>query len=105
MKTLCLKCGEPHYTGDFPIKDKIEDPICINCHQHGHFASNSRCPKFPKLKYNKGETIKNKNKNEIAKTSNIIRGLSFTQALSNDSIPQASPLDLRNSAPEKSNTE
>ncbi|GFX42917.1 uncharacterized protein TNCV_5072811 [Trichonephila clavipes] len=31
IKTRCLKCGEPHKTGDCPITDKIENPTCINC--------------------------------------------------------------------------
>ncbi|GFT05511.1 uncharacterized protein TNCV_3160031 [Trichonephila clavipes] len=29
IKTRYLKCGEPHKTGDCPIKTKIENPTCI----------------------------------------------------------------------------
>ncbi|GFU16766.1 putative RNA-directed DNA polymerase from transposon X-element [Trichonephila clavipes] len=29
IKTRCLKCGEPHKTGDCPIKSKIENPTAL----------------------------------------------------------------------------
>ncbi|GFT33328.1 hypothetical protein TNCV_2383491 [Trichonephila clavipes] len=47
MKTSCLKCGENHRTGMCEIKDKIEDPLCINCKAKGHMASSTQCPLFP----------------------------------------------------------
>ncbi|GFR26481.1 hypothetical protein TNCT_470021 [Trichonephila clavata] len=88
-----------------PITEKIEDPVCINCHQHGQFASQLKCPKFPKLKPKKGDTIKDKNESQLAKSSNIIPELSFAQALkNNDSTPKTSPLDLQNSVPDKNHT-
>ncbi|GFS80259.1 putative RNA-directed DNA polymerase from transposon X-element [Trichonephila clavipes] len=31
IQTRCLKCGEPHKTGDCPIKENIDNPTCINC--------------------------------------------------------------------------
>ncbi|GFV24088.1 nucleic-acid-binding protein from transposon X-element [Trichonephila clavipes] len=61
IKTRCLKCGEPHKTGDCPIKTKIENPTCINCQQKGHLANSHRCPKFPKPKPKKGEASQNRN--------------------------------------------
>ncbi|GFU08518.1 hypothetical protein TNCV_2495841 [Trichonephila clavipes] len=30
------------------IKEKIADPLCINCNAKGHMASSSQCPLFPK---------------------------------------------------------
>ncbi|GFY50445.1 hypothetical protein TNIN_374311 [Trichonephila inaurata madagascariensis] len=42
--------GQSHLTGECPIKEKIADPWCINCGEHDHFASQSKCPKFPKPK-------------------------------------------------------
>ncbi|GFV28098.1 uncharacterized protein TNCV_677861 [Trichonephila clavipes] len=48
MKTRCLKCGENHRTGRCEIKEKIADPLCINCNAKGHMASSSQCPLFPK---------------------------------------------------------
>ncbi|GFR08162.1 hypothetical protein TNCT_340571 [Trichonephila clavata] len=75
----------------------MEDLVCINCHQHGYFANHSKCPKFPKLKPKKDDTMKDKNPSQSAKSSNLIPGLSFTQALNNkNSIPQTTPLDLQN---------
>ncbi|GFU98743.1 probable RNA-directed DNA polymerase from transposon X-element [Trichonephila clavipes] len=48
MKTRCLKCGENHRTGACQIKEKIENPLCINCNAKGHMASSTECPLFPK---------------------------------------------------------
>ncbi|GFV62662.1 probable RNA-directed DNA polymerase from transposon X-element [Trichonephila clavipes] len=43
MKTRCLKCGENHRTGECSIKEKIENPLCINCNTNGHMASSTEC--------------------------------------------------------------
>ncbi|GFV51374.1 nucleic-acid-binding protein from transposon X-element [Trichonephila clavipes] len=43
MHTRCLKCGEPHRTNDCPMKEKIANPICINCNKPGHMANWSQC--------------------------------------------------------------
>ncbi|GFT97992.1 uncharacterized protein TNCV_3125781 [Trichonephila clavipes] len=48
MKTRCLKCGEEHRTGQCNIKEKINNPTCINCNAKGHMASSTECPLFPK---------------------------------------------------------
>ncbi|GFU82692.1 hypothetical protein TNCV_3422871 [Trichonephila clavipes] len=103
IKTRCLKCGEPHKTGDCPIKTKIENPKCINCQQTGHLANSHRCPKFPKPKPKKGEASQNRNSkkennnnNNIFSTSSatVQKGVSFAKALSNDKENQmAPPLD------------
>ncbi|GFW10007.1 nucleic-acid-binding protein from transposon X-element [Trichonephila clavipes] len=61
IHTRCLKCGEPQKTGDCHIKNKIENPTYINCHQKGHLANSHRCPKFPKQKPKKGEASQNRN--------------------------------------------
>ncbi|GFY58321.1 uncharacterized protein TNIN_340331 [Trichonephila inaurata madagascariensis] len=56
MRTRCLKCGEPHKTIDCPIKDKIENPKCINYNKLGHIrptgaiAKNSPSQKRKKAK-------------------------------------------------------
>ncbi|GFT42681.1 uncharacterized protein TNCV_5140221 [Trichonephila clavipes] len=49
IKTRCLKCGEPHRTDDCPIRNLIENPVCINCKETGHLANSHRCAKFPKI--------------------------------------------------------
>ncbi|GFT97998.1 nucleic-acid-binding protein from transposon X-element [Trichonephila clavipes] len=107
IKTRCLKCGEPHKTGDCPIKTKIENPTCINCQQKGHLANSHRCPKFPKPKPKKGEASQNRN-NKIANNSNIFstssatvqKGVSFASALKNDK-QMAPPLDQSEPAQSK----
>ncbi|GFX75378.1 nucleic-acid-binding protein from transposon X-element [Trichonephila clavipes] len=60
IKTRCLKCGEPHKKGDCPIKEKIENPTCINCGEKGHLANSHRCVKFPKIQRKKGESSQNR---------------------------------------------
>ncbi|GFX32442.1 probable RNA-directed DNA polymerase from transposon BS [Trichonephila clavipes] len=47
IKTRCLKCGEPHRTGDCPIKTKIENPTCINCQQKDTWQTRTAVRSFP----------------------------------------------------------
>ncbi|GFT99148.1 putative RNA-directed DNA polymerase from transposon X-element [Trichonephila clavipes] len=84
MRTRCLKCGESHRTNECPIKDKIQNPVCINCNKTGHMANWSQCEEFPKRKPRKGETIRNRNTStESNKTSKkVTPNLSFAAALS-----------------------
>ncbi|GFW62692.1 uncharacterized protein TNCV_2624551 [Trichonephila clavipes] len=86
MRTRCLKCGESHRTSDCPIKEKIANPICINCNKTGHMANWNQCEEFPKRKPKKGETIHNRNtikEPEINKPSKpVTPNLSFAAALS-----------------------
>ncbi|GFT92325.1 nucleic-acid-binding protein from transposon X-element [Trichonephila clavipes] len=99
IKTRCLKCGEPHRTGD-PIKTKIENPTCINCQQKGHLANSHRCPKFPKPKPKKGEASQNRNGKKDNTNSNIFsassaivqKEVSFANIVKNDK-QMAPPLD------------
>ncbi|GFT92331.1 uncharacterized protein TNCV_2048761 [Trichonephila clavipes] len=86
IKTRCLKCGEPHKTGDCPIKSKIENPTCINCQQKGHPANSHRCPKFPKPKPKKGEASQNRNNkivnsNIFSTSATVQKGVSFANAV------------------------
>ncbi|GFV96863.1 hypothetical protein TNCV_4350761 [Trichonephila clavipes] len=87
MRTRYLKCGESHRTSDCPIKEKITDPICINCNKKGHMANWSQCEEFPKRKpKKKNETIPNRNtikETEIKKPFKpVTPNLSFAAALS-----------------------
>ncbi|GFT84746.1 hypothetical protein TNCV_2767501 [Trichonephila clavipes] len=85
MRIRCLKCGESHQTSDCPIKEKITDPICINCNKTGHMANWSQCEEFPKRKQKKGEMIPNRNiikETEIKKPFKpVTPNLSFTATL------------------------
>ncbi|GBM90431.1 Nucleic-acid-binding protein from transposon X-element [Araneus ventricosus] len=47
----CIKCAGVHETRDCSIKNRIENPICINCNGECHLASWRGCPKFPKINY------------------------------------------------------
>ncbi|GFY52839.1 hypothetical protein TNIN_412731 [Trichonephila inaurata madagascariensis] len=80
MKTRCLKCGEYHRTGTCEIKEKIENPLCINCNAKGHMASSSECPLFTKPRKGKGQSpVENLKRN--FESSQIKPGLSYLQAL------------------------
>ncbi|GFU10760.1 uncharacterized protein TNCV_2387651 [Trichonephila clavipes] len=71
MKTRCLKCGENHRTGECSIKDKIENPLCINCNATGHMASSTECPLFPKPRKGTGKTAKETKPTKILKLSPV----------------------------------
>ncbi|GFT31344.1 putative RNA-directed DNA polymerase from transposon X-element [Trichonephila clavipes] len=83
IKTRCLKCGEPHKTGDCPIKELIENPVCINCNKTGHLANSHRCEKFPKIQPKKGAPLnRNKSQNSFnPDQSKIKNDISFSNAL------------------------
>ncbi|GFS80863.1 nucleic-acid-binding protein from transposon X-element [Trichonephila clavipes] len=108
IKTRCLKCGEPHKTGDCPIKTKIENPTCINCQQKGHLANSHRCPKFPKPKPKNGEASQNRNGKNVNTNSNIFsassaivqKEVSFANIVKNDK-QMAPPLDKSEPAQSK----
>ncbi|GFU86375.1 probable RNA-directed DNA polymerase from transposon X-element [Trichonephila clavipes] len=105
IKTRCLKCGEPHKTGDCPIKEKIENPVCIDCKETGHLANSHRCVKFPKIKPKKGESSQNRNKPTIQNTfepstAKVQNNLTFASALKGKQM--APPLDKSESANSKS---
>ncbi|GFV18527.1 uncharacterized protein TNCV_2871601 [Trichonephila clavipes] len=93
MRTRCLKCGESHRTNECPIKDKIQNPVCINCNKTGHMANWSQSEEFPKRKPRKGETIRNRNTStESNKTSKkVTPNLSFAAALSGASKQKSTP--------------
>ncbi|GFW13683.1 uncharacterized protein TNCV_1211491 [Trichonephila clavipes] len=90
MKTRCLKCGEEHRTGQCSIKEKINNPTCINCNAKGHMASSTECPLFPKPRKGKGQPQKeNKKRNETTQASAAINtpSLSYAQVVQ-DKKPQ-----------------
>ncbi|GBN83792.1 Nucleic-acid-binding protein from transposon X-element [Araneus ventricosus] len=64
-KPRCIKCNQAHETRNCQIKEKIENPTCINCNETGHLASWKGCPKYPKLNQNKPPTYAQKLKNNL----------------------------------------
>ncbi|GFV28738.1 nucleic-acid-binding protein from transposon X-element [Trichonephila clavipes] len=93
MRTRCLKCGESHSTNECPIKEKIENPVCINCNKTGHMANWSQCEEFPKRKLKKGETIRNRNTSIVTNkpAKPVTPKLSFAAALSGASNKNSTP--------------
>ncbi|GFV73552.1 hypothetical protein TNCV_126921 [Trichonephila clavipes] len=85
MKTRCLQCGENHRTGACEIKEKIENPLCINCNTRGHMASSTTCPQFPKPK-------KGKAKSPI---ENLKRNISLATRLSPESATRKFLIPIR----------
>ncbi|GFT23771.1 nucleic-acid-binding protein from transposon X-element [Trichonephila clavipes] len=47
MITRCLKCGKDHPTNDCDIKERQENPYCINCNAYGHTRLLYQMSKFP----------------------------------------------------------
>ncbi|GFQ77628.1 nucleic-acid-binding protein from transposon X-element [Trichonephila clavata] len=110
IKTRCLKCGQQHKAGDSPIKNKIENPTCINCAEKSHPANSHRYAKFPKPQAKKGEASQNRNANKttnttavnnnnsvIASNVNTRNNLSYANALKGPQ--QMAPLDVSKSVP------
>ncbi|GFU84407.1 uncharacterized protein TNCV_4680251 [Trichonephila clavipes] len=115
IKTRCFNCGGPHKTGDCPIKEKIENPTCINCNEKGHIANSHRCAKFLKPQPKKGDAFQNRNRTTNSKNSlitnpaNVKDNISFANALKGDqqmaplldksvsanSKPEATPIPLQ----------
>ncbi|GFR20788.1 nucleic-acid-binding protein from transposon X-element [Trichonephila clavata] len=107
LKTRCLKCSGEHRTGDCHIKEKIENPQCINCKETGHLANSRKCSAFPQQKPKKGATEQNPKKpvnftSKIAETS-----LSYANASKNrqqGSAPDATSEPAIKKRPESGET-
>ncbi|GFU32545.1 uncharacterized protein TNCV_452771 [Trichonephila clavipes] len=79
MITRCLKCGKEHPTKDCDIKERQENPYCINCNAYGHTACYTKCPNFPKPK--KGSPLLNRNSKKFT-SNNVVEGISFANMVS-----------------------
>ncbi|GFX40773.1 nucleic-acid-binding protein from transposon X-element [Trichonephila clavipes] len=99
MKTRCLKCGENHRTGACQIKEKIENPLCINCNAKGHMASSTECPLFPKPRKGKGKSQVENAKRHF-NNSQVIPGVSYSQALNPEKSQQMAAPGKTSSASE-----
>ncbi|GFT46854.1 nucleic-acid-binding protein from transposon X-element [Trichonephila clavipes] len=99
MKTRRLKCGENHRTGACQIKEKIENPLCINCNAKGHMASSTECPLFPKPRKGKGKSQVENVKRHF-NNSQVVPGVSYSQALNPDKSQQMAAPGKTSSASE-----
>ncbi|GFW80693.1 uncharacterized protein TNCV_3235451 [Trichonephila clavipes] len=71
-----MQCGEEHLTKDCKIKERQENPFCINCHA----ACYTKCPKFPHPK--KGTPVFHNEAKKNFESKNATEGFSFADALS-----------------------
>ncbi|GFU70432.1 uncharacterized protein TNCV_3442491 [Trichonephila clavipes] len=87
MKRKCLKCGKHHATRNCLIKERQENPFCINCQDYGHSACYTKCPKFPQPK--KGTPFADPKRKFANKW--IKEGISFANAVSE--VPNQIPIE------------
>ncbi|GFV46169.1 uncharacterized protein TNCV_3420951 [Trichonephila clavipes] len=98
MTPRCLKCGDSHITKNCSITDRLKTLHCINCNEDGHLATSRQCPKFPKIKPKKGETLTSKN--PINQTRLVTPEVSYANVCSNKTRQQ---MALREETPKISN--
>ncbi|GBN39763.1 hypothetical protein AVEN_110052-1 [Araneus ventricosus] len=79
MHPRCIKCNGQHATRDCSIKEKIEEPTCINCGEKGHLAAWKGCKAHPLIQKNSDRKI----------------GKTYAQATSNKSKRDEEP-ELKN---------
>ncbi|GFY34389.1 uncharacterized protein TNCV_2506921 [Trichonephila clavipes] len=82
MKPRCLKCGKDHATRNCHIKQRQENPFCINCQDFGHSACYTKCPKFPQPKKGTAFSDPIKRKNFSSKWTK--EGISFANVVSGE---------------------
>ncbi|GFT39530.1 uncharacterized protein TNCV_591571 [Trichonephila clavipes] len=96
MPSRCLKCGKEHLTKNCDIKERQDNPFCINCETYGHTACYTKCPKFPKPRL--GNPIENRNK-KVFTSKNVVEGISFASMVSEkpkNADPQPSSTNSNN---------
>ncbi|GBM48237.1 Nucleic-acid-binding protein from mobile element jockey [Araneus ventricosus] len=90
----CLKCEGAHRTNQCTIKERVENPKCINCGKIGHVAAYRGCEKFPKLEktqQNKINTLR-----PFSSTRSVIKeNVSFSQLFKTQKQqPMAAPTSV-----------
>ncbi|PRD23314.1 UNVERIFIED_CONTAM: hypothetical protein NCL1_46677 [Trichonephila clavipes] len=102
MITRCLKCGKEHPTKECDIKEKQENPYCINCNAYGHTACYTKCPNFPKP--GKGSPLLNRNSKKFT-SNNVVEGISFASMVSgNKNNNDPPPYNNSNNKSERQST-
>ncbi|GFW07236.1 uncharacterized protein TNCV_3694291 [Trichonephila clavipes] len=82
MQPRCLKCGKNHATRNCLVKERQENPFCINCQDYGHSACYTKCPKFPQPK--KGTPFADPKKKRNFASKRIKKGISFANVVSGE---------------------
>ncbi|GFV69556.1 uncharacterized protein TNCV_2779711 [Trichonephila clavipes] len=85
MQPRCLKCGKNHATRNCLMKERQENPFCINCQDYGHSACYTKCPKFPSRKRN---PIRKPQEKRNFASKWIKEGISFANVVSGE-VPQS----------------
>ncbi|GFS49097.1 nucleic-acid-binding protein from transposon X-element [Trichonephila clavipes] len=93
MRPRCLKCGKDYATRNCNIKERQQNPFCINCQDFGHSACYTKCPKFPQPK--KGAAFSNPIAREIFSSKWTKEGISFANIVSGE-IPSQTPTKIEN---------
>ncbi|GFT77056.1 uncharacterized protein TNCV_1099331 [Trichonephila clavipes] len=93
MRPRCLKCGKDPATRNCHIKERQENPFCINCQDFGHSACYTKCPKFPQPK--KGTAFSNPITRKIFSSKWTKEGISFANVVSGE-IPSQTPPETEN---------
>ncbi|GFT68228.1 uncharacterized protein TNCV_4092701 [Trichonephila clavipes] len=83
-----LKCGKDHATRNCHIKERQENPFCINCQDFGHSACYTKCPKFPQPK--KGTDFSDPIKRKKISSKWTKEGISFANVVSGEIPSQTS---------------
>ncbi|GFX33173.1 uncharacterized protein TNCV_2353421 [Trichonephila clavipes] len=103
LKPRCLKCGNEHPTKQCPIKERQENPFCINCQEYGHSACYTKCPHFPKPKKGTPLTVIqkiNKNKCKGVTFANVVSGVNSPPPSTPNATVSIQPSEIKNSSKE-----
>ncbi|GFU22677.1 uncharacterized protein TNCV_762571 [Trichonephila clavipes] len=95
MITRCLKCGKEHPTKKCDIKERQENPYCINFNAYGHTACYTKCPNFRKPR--KGYPLLNRNNKKFT-SNNVVEGISFANMVSGNKNNNDSPSPVTSKA-------
>ncbi|GFT98585.1 uncharacterized protein TNCV_2820911 [Trichonephila clavipes] len=105
LKPRCLKCGKEHITRQCPIKERQDNPFCINCLEYGHSACYTKFPKPEKgspLSANK--TFESYVRGEGVSFANVVSGppvaklTEKTNENSNNKVSQGIQLNENNNS-------
>lgn len=88
MPKRCVKCSLHHEEAQCSNNDRAVAAYCVNCHEMGHPANWSKCPKFERavnrLREKRESEIALRNVRAAAGPSSLVRsGFSYAEALGN----------------------
>ncbi|GFS74439.1 uncharacterized protein TNCV_784761 [Trichonephila clavipes] len=105
MNLRCLKCRKDHPTKESEIKEKQDNPYCINCEVYEHTACYTKCPRIPKPK--KETPISNRNNRNFT-SNHVVDGIPFANLLAEkieSKDPSLHPSDNKNNLERQSTSQ